>query len=249
MKAPAFQFYPADFLVGVALFTNEEIGVYIRLLCYQWNHGRLPKDSKMIARLAVTTEKKILKVLHKFESDTNGFFNQRLEIERKKQEDYRNRQALNGQRRWVGNAKPHSKPNPIAQGLEQHDAGNALQSSVFSLQNTPISPRGFQEFWDAYPKKKARGSAIKAWRSGRLDDKLSIILTALMWQKKSPDWLKDGGQFIPHPATYLRAVSWLDEPIKNEGVRLEWETAWSEQRHPDWTQSQYKEHYAKREAA
>ena len=38
------------------------------------------------------------------------------------------------------------------------------------------------------------------------------ILTALNWQKKSEQWLKDNGQFIPYPATYLNQRRWEDEP-------------------------------------
>ena len=44
MKAPAFQFYAADFLVGTSDMTNEEVGIYIRLLCHQWAKGFVLKD-------------------------------------------------------------------------------------------------------------------------------------------------------------------------------------------------------------
>ena len=49
---PAFQFYPADFLVGTIHLTAEETGVYIKLLCSQWAHQRLPSDEKTLARFA-----------------------------------------------------------------------------------------------------------------------------------------------------------------------------------------------------
>lgn len=52
-KAPAFQFYPADWLSSqrVSLMTLEEEGAYIRLLCYCWKNGELPNDPEQLARL------------------------------------------------------------------------------------------------------------------------------------------------------------------------------------------------------
>lgn len=38
-KDPAFLFYPSDFLTGTMFMTNEQIGIYIRLLCSQHQHG------------------------------------------------------------------------------------------------------------------------------------------------------------------------------------------------------------------
>ncbi len=46
------------------------------------------------------------------------------------------------------------------------------------------------------------------------------MVEALSWQSQQPQWLKDGGQFIPHPATYLRARGWEDEKPKAEGPRM-----------------------------
>jgi hypothetical protein len=38
------------------------------------------------------------------------------------------------------------------------------------------------------------------------------MLAALAWQVQQPDWLKDGGQFVPHPSTWLNQGRWQDEP-------------------------------------
>ena len=40
---PYFAFYANDFVGGVKLFTTEEVGAYMLLLCYQWTNGPLPK--------------------------------------------------------------------------------------------------------------------------------------------------------------------------------------------------------------
>jgi len=71
---------------------------------------------------------------------------------------------------------------------------------------------GFSKFWAAYPKKKSKGAAEKAFKSIKPDAQLlEAMLKAIERAKISPDWLKDGGAFIPHPATWLRAKGWEDE--------------------------------------
>jgi hypothetical protein len=72
-------------------------------------------------------------------------------------------------------------------------------------------PPKFLEFWSAYPKKKSKGDALKAWKSQRCAGLLPDILKAVEAQKHTHDWIKDGGKFIPHPAKWLRARSWEDE--------------------------------------
>ena len=70
----------------------------------------------------------------------------------------------------------------------------------------------FAEFWAAYPKKRSKGQARKAWAKLNPDEQLlTRILDAVERAKTSGDWAKDGGKFIPYPATWLNAEGWLDE--------------------------------------
>lgn len=68
---------------------------------------------------------------------------------------------------------------------------------------------GFDEFYAAYPRKVKPVDARKAWDKLKPDaELLARMLRAIAEQKKSPQWLKDGGQFIPYPATWLNAGEW-----------------------------------------
>lgn len=70
---------------------------------------------------------------------------------------------------------------------------------------------GFEEFWTAYPRKKAKGDACNAWKTLRPDAMLrSRILAAVEAQRSSRDWLKQDGKFIPYPASWLRGQRWED---------------------------------------
>ena len=122
-----------------------------------------------------------------------------------------------------------------AKAVTKHDLGSAeaLPRSPDSLipdslipdslllipEENPCSPSasesaddGFATFWKQYPKKASKPQALKAWKkikpTGQI---LADMMAALEMQKASADWLKDGGQFIPHPASWLNGRRWEDE--------------------------------------
>ena len=70
----------------------------------------------------------------------------------------------------------------------------------------------FDRFWGAYPRKVSKADARKAFAKLNPDAALvEDMLRALDWQKSLPEWTKDGGQFVPYPATWLNARRWEDE--------------------------------------
>lgn len=71
-------------------------------------------------------------------------------------------------------------------------------------------PHGFDEFWKAYPKKKNKIDAQKAF--SKVKAPLQTLLDAIERQKQSEQWKKNNGQFIPYPATWLNRGAWEDEP-------------------------------------
>lgn len=92
---------------------------------------------------------------------------------------------------------------------------NLKRNCKEETKSTPLPPKGeretgFAQFWDAYPKKRGKAAALKAWRKWK--PPLDAVLEALKWQTVSADWAKDAGQFIPHPATYLNHGRWEDAP-------------------------------------
>lgn len=71
---------------------------------------------------------------------------------------------------------------------------------------------GFAAFWAAYPKKAGKADALKAWNKLAPDVVLQEQMgKALEVQKQSQQWRKDGGQYIPMPATWLNGRRWEDE--------------------------------------
>ena len=77
----------------------------------------------------------------------------------------------------------------------------------------------FEIFWSAYPKKKSKETARKAFEKAIKKTDLQTILDAVEKQKTTSDWMDHGGQYVPYPATWLNAGAWEDE-IKEEEVGM-----------------------------
>ena len=72
--------------------------------------------------------------------------------------------------------------------------------------------RRFDRFWKAYPRKVGKGAAEKSFAKYKPDDVLTdTMIRAVETAKRSREWQKDGGQYIPHPATWLNQRRWEDE--------------------------------------
>jgi 2'-5' RNA ligase len=70
----------------------------------------------------------------------------------------------------------------------------------------------FQEFWNVWPKRCAKADARKAWAQTKdIRPELTNLLNAVKAACKTEAWMKDGGKYIPHPATWLRGERWDDE--------------------------------------
>ena len=70
--------------------------------------------------------------------------------------------------------------------------------------------KGFNEFWDAYPKKKAKQEAVKAWVKQDCHKAAGMLtMDVLNRAKVDPSWKET--QFIPNAATYINGQRWQDE--------------------------------------
>lgn len=106
----------------------------------------------------------------------------------------RKRRAVNSD---VKESTPGEQSQPIA---------------VSSKQEAVKPPCAFSAFWSAYPRKKSKGQAEKVWKRLSPDGALQgLILAAVERAKASADWQREGGKFIPYPATWLNAKGWEDE--------------------------------------
>lgn len=108
MRPPAFQFYADDFIAGTITMTREERGLYIILLCMQWNVGHVTADD--FERLGNgMADASLNHVKRKFETDPEGLFrNKRLEQVRQEQEEHRKARQNAGKAGAEARWHPHS---------------------------------------------------------------------------------------------------------------------------------------------
>jgi hypothetical protein len=72
------------------------------------------------------------------------------------------------------------------------------------------TPIGFDIFYEAYPKKVGKPAALKAWKAQKINGECKTILADIEAKMVSDKWLKNNGEFIPNPATYLNQRRWED---------------------------------------
>lgn len=101
-RSPWFAFYADDYIAGTRDMSAAARGVYVDLLCYQFTHGAIPDDSRKICRIAGIFpdewEEIEGEVREKFrESEQGKLSNERMESEREKREEIRQKriQAVN----------------------------------------------------------------------------------------------------------------------------------------------------------
>lgn len=82
----------------------------------------------------------------------------------------------------------------------------------------------FSDFWNAYPRKVNRAKAEAAWRKVKPDaDLVARIMASVEAWKQSPQWTKDGGQYIPYASTWLNGRQWEDElPATTTETQFPW---------------------------
>lgn len=80
------------------------------------------------------------------------------------------------------------------------------------IMSSPYSEE-FERAWAVYPRKVGKGGAWRAWQLLKPDGKLAeLIIAKVALYKGTQQWKKDGGQFIPHFATFLNQRRFDDDP-------------------------------------
>jgi len=112
-----------------------------------------------------------------------------------------------------------TKPQQINQQVTNNQPTSNQQvtteeevKNIRSKERTYNRASRFDDFWSCYPKKKSKGQAESIWKRKNLGNgSFDLIMKGLESAKRSDEWHKDGGKFIPYPATWLNAKGWEDE--------------------------------------
>ncbi len=149
--APAFDFYPSDWLSGTLMMSCEEKGLYVDLLAMQWEDGCLPPEEKL-KRIRVKPSV-LTAVLEKFPVGEDGKRrNARLERERMKQRDRRERKAEGARKtnakRWHSESlsdrlatpeRPFSDPFSESPPITNHQSPIEVEREPQAQAGPPVS--------------------------------------------------------------------------------------------------------------
>jgi hypothetical protein len=82
----------------------------------------------------------------------------------------------------------------------------------------------FDTFWNAYPKKIGKDKCRRWFDSHKVESELlEQMLTALDTQKRSDQWTREDGRFIPYPYTWLNQGRWQDEIEQSRWDKIDME--------------------------
>ena len=130
--------------------------------------------------------------------------------------DYREKQKLLAE---STDSKHLHKPN-VSDADKERDIEVDIDKSKSNIADKPRDD--FDVFWKAYPRKTAKEDARKAYAvlmKKKDAPTIDRLIESIEAHKRSEAWKKDDGQFIPHPATYIRQGRYDDEIKTQGGVR------------------------------
>lgn len=151
------------------------------------------------------------KIAHK-EKENEEEKEQEEEEEEKKEEEKESTKEKEEERKEEEEEEKEKEEAKEKEMCIQAYARTCARTHVRAYTRDSSRSDAFDAFWKAYPKKRSKGDALKAWRQTQVwRPTLPVLLDALERAKRSPDWTKSDGQFVPYPATWLRAHGWEDE--------------------------------------
>lgn len=97
-------------------------------------------------------------------------------------------------------------------GAESESESESISKTSVTRTRARDTDPAFDLFWTEYPNKKAKPAAAKAWAKLKPDEGLTKqIMDGLAKWKRSDQWTRDDGRFIPYPATWLNGRRWEDD--------------------------------------
>lgn len=199
---------------------NAAMGLWVRAgsWCAQnLTDGHVPQH--MLGRLGTPAQvEKLIKVGLWDRTDDGIVFHQWVDRQPLRVEVDAERQAARERMRSIRAAKKGVK-KPKAQAS---DSGSPelprTGPDVFGNPNpTQSHPnKNFDDFWDAYPRKEAKGAARKAWdKATKTTDPETILAGVKAFAAKVAGSER---KFIAHPATWLNAERWDDEVVDEQAT-------------------------------
>tara|TARA_A100001015_G_C14924372_1_gene685641 strand:- start:146 stop:1012 length:867 start_codon:yes stop_codon:yes gene_type:complete len=212
-KMKAWYLFTEDFIAGTQHLTNEEVGIYIRLLCFNWNKrcAGIPNDANTQYRIAncfTDNEKKSCdNVLKEF----FVLVNDNYQNERQLQEYLYISRRMEASKE---NGKLGGRPKkPSTEPSENLDKTPLPHTPTPTAKQTKVSyAPSFLKFWEKVANKVSKGTAEKNYMKLEKEWIEKPEELAEMYNKYYKS--VEDKQFAKQPAFWLSAKKYLDEQPK-----------------------------------
>ena len=127
-------------------------------------------------------------------------------------DDLRRKRAESGRLGGIAKAsKPLASATPVGTTTASKPASKRVPEEKKSRRvEVSSEPDGFEDFWNTYPRKEAKGKARQAYVKALTKTTPAKIHAAAERYAKSRDG--EDPQFTAHPTTWLNQERWEDEP-------------------------------------
>ena len=182
--------------------TPEERGIFWGNLMAYIFEGKEPQVSGMQWALFLCTRPHLDASLRKMEAGRKGGASKGQGQSKQGESNKRTKEQKNKEQK---NAEPKDKgqdlPPPSPQGGRPDWSG----------------AKGFEVFWQRYPKRTGKSRALMAWLELEVDAALAqSILAALEVLKAGEDWRKEEGRYVPAPEQFLLRRDWELVEVGND---------------------------------
>ena len=116
-----------------------------------------------------------------------------------------------GSKKQTGSKTEANCKQPASKGEKENKKENEIEIEKENKVENECIKADFALFWEAYPRKEGMQKAEEAFANVVVP--VQDLLDAIEAQKKSPQWKKDNGMYIPHPAKWLDEKRWLDQTV------------------------------------
>lgn len=187
-----------NFIADTVNLTNEEIGIYFRLLCYAWkNEAYLPKDILRIKRIVQNAQEEDINYILEtyFKEDENGYFSkaQKEEFEWVIEKSGKAKEAA--EKRWSNANAPQTHMRTQSSYSHSHNYNKIINDA-------------FEDIWSKLKTKRGtKSEGLKAYKKIHGKVEPNLLIEKYNLKIDSVQEIK----YLPHFSRWLNTEGWTEE--------------------------------------
>ena len=210
-KLPKMNLFVDAFNSDTVYLSEEELGLYMRMIFYAWTHDAyLPKDKEIIYCLPKKPNDALVdKILKLFwTEDDKGFYQKRMLKEYQYAMEVSFKASESAKKRYANAEQTHSDPS-----------ATITKTRTTTITNKNIYIDQFNKFWELVNNKVSKGQASKNYQ--KLDKEWALQPKELAEAYNNYYNSISEKKYAKQPAFWLSAEKYLDEKPKEYSKKEE----------------------------